>query len=217
MTGLEQNIVKTGTTTVGIVCKDGIVLAADKRATSDYLIADKKAMKVFKLSDNIAVTIAGGVSDIQMVLKLTKAELELKRVRTKQLPTVKEAANIFANIVYQNIRKYSTIIGISHFILGGKDDKGFSLYDVSPDGAIFEHKDFATSGAYGAIIAYGILDNEWKPNLSIEDGKKLALKVILTAIKRDASVGNGIDMVVIDKKGVNEIKEEKLREEAFEK
>ena len=106
MTDIGYNITKTGTTTVGIVCKEGIILAADKRATADHLIADKRAIKVHKLSDNIAVTIAGGVSDIQMVLKLTKAELELKRVRTKQMATVKEAANIFANIVYQNIRKF---------------------------------------------------------------------------------------------------------------
>lgn len=209
MTDLEKNIMKTGTTTVGIMCKEGIVLAADKRASADHLIADKRAKKVHKLSDNIAVTIAGGVSDIQMVLKLTKAELELKRVRTKQLPTVKEAANIFANIVYQNIRKFSTIIGISHFILGGKDDKGFSLYDVTPDGAISDHPDYVTSGAYGAIVAYGILENEWKPNLTIDEGKKLAMKVLLTAMKRDSSVGNGIDVIVIDKKGVGEIKEEK--------
>jgi len=205
---LEQaQKLKTGTTTVGIVCKEGIILAADKRATADHLIADKRAIKVHKLSDNIAVTIAGGVSDIQMVLKLTKAELELKRVRTKQMATVKEAANIFANIVYQNIRKFSTIVGISHFILGGKDEHGFHLYDVTPDGAVSEHPDYATSGAYGAIIAYGILENEWKANMTLEEGKKMAMKVLLTAIKRDASVGNGIDMVIIDKKGVNEIKE----------
>jgi len=210
MTDLEHSIVKTGTTTVGIICKDGIILAADKRATADHLIADKRAKKVHKLSDNIAVTISGGVSDIQMVLKLTKAELELKRVRTKQLATVKEAANIFANIVYQNIRKFSTIVGISHFILGGKDEHGFALYDVTPDGAVSEHSDYATSGAYGAIIAYGILENEWKPHMTMEEGKKMAMKVLLTAIKRDASVGNGIDMVIIDKKGVNEIKETTL-------
>jgi len=136
MVDLENNFVKTGTTTLGVVCKNGLVLAADKRASADHLIANKNAQKVHKLSDNIVVTIAGGVSDIQMVLKLTKAELELKRVRTGQLATVKEAANIFANIVYQNIRKFSPIIGISHFIIGGKDENGFALYDVAPDGAI---------------------------------------------------------------------------------
>src|SRR3989344_3497042 len=132
----KLSIIKTGTTTVGILCKEGVVLAADKRATADHLIADKSVTKVVRLADNIAVTIAGGVSDIQMILKLTKAELELKRIRTKQLPSVKEAANLFAGIVYQNIRKYSTIIGVSHFIIGGVDSDGFHLYDVSPDGAV---------------------------------------------------------------------------------
>ncbi|MBU2523328.1 MAG: hypothetical protein KKE23_03495, partial [Nanoarchaeota archaeon] len=107
-------------------------------------------------------------------------------------------------------RKFSTIVGISHFILGGKDEHGFALYDVTPDGAVSEHSDYATSGAYGAIIAYGILENEWKPHMTMEEGKKMAMKVLLTAIKRDASVGNGIDMVIIDKKGVNEIKETTL-------
>lgn len=206
----KLKIIKTGTTTVGIVCKDGIVLAADKRATADHLIADKNVTKVVKLSDNIAVTIAGGVSDIQMVLKLTKAELELKRIRTKQLPNCKEAANLFANVVYQNIRKFSTIIGVSHFIIAGVDSDGFSLYDVSPDGAISKKDDYATSGAYGAIMAYTTLENEWKPNLSIEDGKKMALGILRTAVKRDASVGNGINITVIDKNGVGEIKTEKI-------
>lgn len=206
----KLKVIKTGTTTVGIVCKDGIVLAADKRATADHLIADKNVTKVVKLSDNIAVTIAGGVSDIQMVLKLTKAELELKRIRTKQLPNVKEAANLFANVVYQNIRKFSTIIGISHFIIAGVDSDGFSLYDVSPDGSVSKKDDYATSGAYGAIMAYSTLENEWKPNLGIEDGKKMALSILRTAVKRDASVGNGINIVVIDKSGVGEIKVEKI-------
>ncbi len=202
--------IKTGTTTTGIVCKDAIILAADKRASADHLIVDKNVEKVVQLTDNIAVTIAGGVSDIQMVLKMTKAELELKRIRTKQLPSVKEAANLFSNILYQNIRKMSMIVAISHFIIGGVDSDGFSLYDVAPDGAVSPKEDYATSGAYGAIMAYGILENKWKPGLSIEEGKKLALNVIRTAVKRDASVGNGVNMVVIDKNGVGKITLEKI-------
>jgi len=204
-------IIKTGTCTVGIVCKDGIILAADKRASAgEGLIVDKEAQKVHKLTSNIVVTIAGVVSDIQMVLKLVKAELQLKRIKTKKLPTVKEAANLFASVVYQNIRKYSPIMGISHFIIGGKDSSGYALYDVSPDGSITKKENFATSGAYGSIIGLGMLDNEWKPALSLEEGKKLAFKVINTAIKRDATVGEGINYVFIDKNGLSEIKEEKV-------
>jgi len=205
------NVAKTGTCTVGIVCKDGLILAADKRGSGgEGLIMNKNAIKLFKLADNIAVTVAGNVSDIQMVLKLAKAELQLKRIKTKKLPTVKEAANLFATIVYQNIRKYSTILGISAFILAGKDSSGFALYDVYPDGTVTEQEKFATTGAYGSIIGLGLMDNEWRPNLTLEEGKKLALKVINTAIKRDATVGEGILITIIDKNGVGEIKEEKV-------
>jgi proteasome beta subunit len=212
MEDLEKSIIKTGTTTVGIVCKDGIVMAADKRATADFFIAHKDTMKVFKITDNIAITVAGVVSDIQMIIKLTKAELKLKSVRTKMLPTVKEAANLFASIAYQNIRKFSPIVGIAAFIIGGKDSDGYSLYEVGPDGSIQKISNYVTTGAYGSFIAYGILENEWKPNLSIEEGKKMAIKVIFTAIKRDASVGEGANMIIIDEKGVSEVKEEKYPE-----
>jgi len=205
------NVAKTGTCTVGIACKDALILVADKRGSAgEGLILDKSAKKIFILTENIAVTVAGTVSDIQMVLKLAKAELELKRIKTKKFPTVKEAANLFAAIVYQNIRKFSPILGISAFILGGKDSSGVSLYEVHPDGTVTEQKKFATTGAYGSIIGLGLLDNEWKPNMSVEEGKKLALKVVNTAIRRDATVGEGIDVVVIDKSGVSEIKEEKI-------
>jgi len=206
----KLNIYKTGTCTVGVVCKDGIILAADQRVSAGEGLIMGRLRKVFKLNDNIAVTTAGTVSDIQFVLKLAKAELELKRIKTKKIPTVLESANLFASICYQNIRKFSPIVGISHFLLAGKDTNGFSLYDITPDGTVAGEKNFSTSGAYGSIIGLGLLDNEWKPNMSIEKGKKLALKVIRTAIKRDATVGEGINYIIIDKKGVNEIKDEKV-------
>jgi len=209
----ELKILKTGTTTVGIVCKDGIVLAADKRASAgEGFIADRRMKKIYKILDNIYVTTAGVVSDVQMVLRMTQAELKLKEVRTKKTPTVKETTNLFANIVYQNIRKFSPIMGITAFILGGKDLDGFWLYEVAVDGSVSEFKDYVTTGAYGSFIAYGILENEWSQNLSIAEGVKMAIKVINTAVKRDATVGDGIDVVVIDSKGATEMPEIKINE-----
>lgn len=212
---IQKNIAKTGTATVGIVCKDGLVLGADKRMVlgESYFIGHKRVDKIHKIADNIIVTTAGNVSDIQLVVKLTRAELKLKAIKTKTLPTVKEAANLFASILYQNIRKFSPIIAITHFIIGGKDSEGFSLYDASPDGAVNMHKDYTATGAYGSIMAYGILENEWRKDLTIEEGKKLAVKVLITAIKRDASVGEPLDIVVIDDKGVGPIEEAKLLSE----
>jgi len=204
------NVTKTGTCTVGIVYKDGIILAADQRISGGEGLIMGKIKKIVKLTENIVVTTAGNVSDIQYVIRLARAELELKRVKSKKLPTVKEAANLFASLCYENIRKFSTVVGISHFIMGGKDSNGYFLYDITPDGSVVEEKKFATSGAYGSIIGLGILDNEFKANSTPEEGKKLAIKVITTAVRRDATVGEGIDIVVIDKIGVGEIKEEKI-------
>src|SRR3989344_5823780 len=101
---MDNEELKTGTTTIGIVCKDGLILAADKRATSGYLISWKKFDKIINITDNIAVTVAGTVSDVQLLVKYLKAELRLKDIRTGRETTVKEAASLLANFVYNNIR-----------------------------------------------------------------------------------------------------------------
>ena len=103
-----NDYVKKGTTTVGIVCKEGIVLSADKRATfAGRIIADKNVDKIFKISENMAITTAGTVSDVQLITKLIRAELTLIKVRTGKETSVKTTANLLGAIVYQNIRKFS--------------------------------------------------------------------------------------------------------------
>lgn len=200
----DKDIQKTGTTTIGIVCKDGIILAADKRATAGYFIANKKVEKVLKLTDDLAITIAGTVSDIQLLVKLIKAELKLKELRTGKINTVKEAANLLAGIVYNNIRKFSLIPGITHFILGGRDKSGFSLFDLSPDGCITEVDDYVSSGS-GSYLVYGLLESEFKKGLKTEDAIKLAVKGINSAINRDIASGNGIDIISVTDQGVKKV------------
>lgn len=195
---------KTGTTTIGLVCKDGLVLAADKRATSGYLIAWKKFDKIINITDNIAVTVAGTVSDVQLLTKYLKAELKLKDIRTRRETSVKEAASLLANFVYSNIRKYSLIPGISHFIVGGKDSAGFHLYDLSPDGSIVEIDDYISSGS-GSVMAFGVLETLYKKGLSVDEGVKLAAKGINAAVQRDIASGNGVDIVAITKEGVKKV------------
>ena len=97
----QNEAMKTGTTTLGIICKDGIVLAADKRATAGNFIVTKKTDKIFEVFDGIAVTMAGTVSDAQLLVKLIRAELKLKEVRTGRNPTVKESANLLAGMGYE--------------------------------------------------------------------------------------------------------------------
>lgn len=189
-----------GTTTVGIICKDGLVLAADKRAGGG-IIVDKRAKKVHKITDNMAVTIAGVASDAQLIIKLIKAEIELLEIRKERQATIKEAANMLSSIVYHNIRRPSMIPGISHFILAGKDEKGFHIFDIYPDGSLSECEDFLSSGS-GSVMAYGVLETLWKKDLSIQEGIQLATKCISAAIQRDMNSGEGIDVLTVTKEGV---------------
>lgn len=196
----ETNYKKTGTTTIGIKCKDGIVLAADKRAGGG-IIVDKRAQKVYKVTDNIALTMAGTASDAQLITKLISAELRLMEIRKEKVVTVKEAANLLSGIVYQNIRRPSMIPGISHFILAGKDNRGFHIFDIYPDGSLSECIDFLSSGS-GSVMAYGVLETLWKPNMSMDEGIQLVVKGINAAIQRDMNSGDGIDVFTITNEGV---------------
>ncbi|MCL6500615.1 MAG: proteasome subunit beta [Candidatus Pacearchaeota archaeon] len=209
---LKKSILRTGTTTIGIVCKDGVVLAADKRATlgEGIFVGHKRVDKVLPITDKISVTTAGSVSDIQLLVKLTKAELKLKLLRTKMEPSVKETASLFGMLVYENIRKFSPILGVTAFLIGGVDDKGFWLYEVGPDGSALEHKDFVSTGS-GMVVAYGLLEDSYKEELSLEEGVKLAVRALSAAMQRDTPTGSGIDVVVIDKKGTRKVVEEEVR------
>ena len=164
---INKSILKSNTSLVGIVCKDGIVLAADRRATAGNLIVNKRTEKVQLINDNMAITMAGTVSDAQLLTKLIRAETTLKKIRSGREPNVKETANLLANMVYGNIRKFSIIPGIAHFLMGGKDDEGFHIYDIFADGSITEVDDYITSGS-GSVMAYGVLETLFKENTSIK-------------------------------------------------
>ncbi|MDO8741432.1 MAG: proteasome subunit beta [Candidatus Woesearchaeota archaeon] len=206
----NENIMKTGTTTVGILCKDGIVLAADKRATAGYLIASKKTEKIHKVTDNIAVTMAGTASDSQLLIRYGQSELRLKKIRTGKEATVKEAANLFSRLVYSNIRKMSMIPGVSHFVMGGKDEGGFFIYEIFPDGTITEIDDFISSGS-GSVMVYGVLETLYKKGLSVAEGVKLAIQSVNAALQRDIASGDGIDVVTITKEAVKKVFEKEIR------
>lgn len=210
---MEEHQVKTGTTTVGIVCKEGIVLAADRRATAGYLVASKKADKIHKITDNVAVTIAGTVSDAQLLIRYSQSELRLKKMRTGEETTVKEAANLIARLIYSNIRKFSTIPGIAHFLIGGKDNTGFYLYDVYPDGSISICDDYISSGS-GSVMAFGVLETLYAKNMSVDEGVKLAAKCINAAIQRDIASGEGFEIYTITSEGIKKVVDKELRVKA---
>ena len=198
----EIERLKTGTTTVGIKCKDCIILAADKRATAGNFIADNRVQKVKPINEFMALTTAGSVSDLQLLEKYIRAELKLKEIRSNRPNTVKEAANLLSSFVYSNIRSFSAIPGITHFLFGGWDkSNGLGLYDLYPDGSLTEIESFVSSGS-GSVMAYGVLETLFKKDMTEAEGIDLVLKAINAAIQRDSASGNGIDIFVINSKGV---------------
>ena len=209
---MEGRGLKTGTTTLGIVCKDGIVLAADKRATAGNFIAAKDVDKVVQINDNLAITTAGSVSDIQLFIKLLRAELKLKNIKTNRVPTIKEAANLSARMVYEGARQYFP--SMAHFLLAGFDNTGTHLYEIYPDGSMSEIKDFISSGS-GSPMVFGILESTYKENITTKEAEELALKSISASMQRDAGSGNGIDVMVITKDSIKKTIQKKVPTVAF--
>jgi len=205
---MEENI-KKGTTTLGLVCKDGVILAADRRATAGGMIVGKKTEKIQLINGDFAVTLAGTVSDAQLMVKLIKAELKLKEIRTGRKASVKEAANLLGGMLYENIRRMSMIPGIAHFLLGGTDTSGFYLYDLFPDGSVTLVDDFISSGS-GSVFAYGVLESNYKKDMTTDEAIKLAIKAVNSALQRDTASGNGIDIVKINKDGIKKVFEQEI-------
>src|SRR3989338_729654 len=192
---------KHGTTTLGLMCRDGIVLASEKRATAGYFVAEKRSEKIFKITDNLLITTSGTVSDAQLLTKLIRAELKLKEFRTDREASAKEAANLLAGLVYGNIRKYSLIPGVTQFLLAGQDREGFHLYDVFVDGSIMECDDYVASGS-GSVVAYGVLEAMYRKDLTVKEGVELCIKCLNAAMQRDIGSGNGIIAYTITKEGI---------------
>ncbi len=200
-----KQLQKTGTTTISIVCKDGIIMAADKRATAGNFIAVKNVDKVIKINDNLAITIAGLVSDAQLLSKILKSELKLKELRTNKPSTTKEAANLLATMNYSNIRQFSTVQGIVGFLAAGYDTtEGTTCWEIGIDGSINQITDFVSDGS-GSVFAYGLLESAWKKDMTLEEGVKLAVKCLDSAQKRDNATGNGFDVYKITSKGAEKV------------
>lgn len=206
---MDDKTLKTGTTTVGIVCKDAVVLAADMRATVGNLIADNSVDKVLSINDNMAVAISGSVASIQMLVKYMQSELKLLKIRTGREPTAKEGANLLRNWVYGLIRRPSMMRDIAHFIFAGQDKHGFHLYEIFPDGTLM-HEEHYKAGGSGMVFALGVLESKFKPGMSRDEGIALAQECIDVAIQRDSASGNGVNIFVIDKDGARKVLTKKV-------
>lgn len=197
---IKNSMLKSGTTILGIVCKDGVVMAGDRRGTIGNIIYTKNSDKVKILNDYLVFSGCGSSTEIQKVSKLLTAEMKLKELKSRARPTVRQSASLLSNINAME----------SAFLLAGFDEDGkVSLFEIT-GGYLKEVEDFSASVGSGMPYVFGLLERQYKKNMSVDDGVKLAVEAIKSSTQRDNASGNGIDVVTITKDGILTVVEQDI-------
>jgi proteasome beta subunit len=195
---------KKGTTTVGVVCRDGAVLATDRRATAGTYIAHKHTKKLFILDDNKAATIAGLVADAQMVMDWLKSQIALVKMNTHGPMSVKTLATYTSNLLNSS-RWYPYIV---QFIIAGVDETGPRMFVLDWFGTLTEEKLVSTGS--GSPYAVAVLESMLKKNPTVNEALPTITKAVKTAMERDPGSGEGIDIMVLCKDGSRELSEQEI-------
>lgn len=215
---LSKSILKTGTTILGIVCKDGIVMAGDRQATAGNVVISKKTPKVIKINDYLVLAVCGNASDAQRLSKLVAAELKIKELRAGSRPTVKQAANLTGAITYSQIRQFSTILSIVGTLVGGfNEDGSVELYTIEPAGGVIKVDDYDANFGSGMPYILGYLERNWNENLTVKEGVEKALEALKSSTQRDTGSGYGVDVFTITKEGIKKVVEQEIIPEYKEK
>ncbi|MBU5575070.1 MAG: archaeal proteasome endopeptidase complex subunit beta [Candidatus Aenigmatarchaeota archaeon] len=201
-----ENTLKTGTTTVGIIYKDGVVIGAESKSTLGYMVDSKVAKKIFKLDDHIGITIAGSVGDAQSLIRILRAQFKLYKLERGPI-TLKAAATLLSNIMQGT--KWMPYF--NQLILAGYDNEGPHIYSFDPLGGFDTNDKFYSTGS-GSPFAYGVLEANFKENMNMEEAISLVIKSIKSAIERDiASGGKEISIAIIDKNGFKELSSNEIK------
>jgi proteasome beta subunit len=199
-----NQLVLKGTTTIGLVCKNSVVLASDTRVTMGSYVAHKHGKKIYKVDDHLAMTISGGVADAQRTVDILKVNAQLYKLNMDRPMPVSSAARLIANLLFSS--RYAPLI--AQVLIGGMDDTGPHVFSLDPFGSLTEEKCVATGS--GSPIAYGILEDRFKEDMSAKEILPVIVKAVDSAMKRDAASGDSFNVAVIDVKGYRELtKEEK--------
>ena len=201
MPEIPNQLVLKGTTTVGIVCRDGVILASDTRVTMGFFVAHRKGKKVYKIGDHLAMTISGNVADAQRTVDILKANAELYRLNIARPMPISSAARLIANLLFSS--RYAPYI--AQVLVGGMDDTGPHVFSIDPFGSITEEKCVATGS--GSPVAYGVLEDKYKQDATIKDMLGVVVRAVDSAMKRNAATGDSFDISIIDKKGYRELNE----------
>ncbi len=205
---MEQDL-KTGTTTVGLIAGDSVILAADMRASMGHLAYDEESKKLYKITDEIGVTNAGAVGDSLTIIRFLRSQARMYEIERGAKMTPNAMAALLSNVLNAN-RYYPFAV---QFVLGGIN-KGPELYELTPYGGVLKRSKYAVSGS-GTELALATLDHEYRQGMSEEEGISLAVKAIEAGKKRDIySGGKAVAVMVIDRKGIRELKRELVKKVA---
>ncbi|MCW4019768.1 MAG: archaeal proteasome endopeptidase complex subunit beta [Candidatus Bathyarchaeota archaeon] len=188
-----------GTTTVGAVSKDGVVLASDTRVTMGSLVVHKKGKKVYRIDNHLAMTVSGVVADAQQTVEILRANSRIYRLERKSAMPVSAAARLVANLFFSH--RFSPFI--AQILIGGIDDSGSHLFAIDPFGSITEEKCVATGS--GSPVAYGVLEERYREDLSLREVLPIVVQSVDSAMKRDVASGDSFDVTVIDENGYREL------------
>ena len=195
--------IKKGTTTCALTCTDGVVLAADTRASAGFFIADRHVMKIQKVDRHLGMTIAGGVADAQNLVDVMRYNANIYRISNREIMPVNSAARLCSNVLF-NQRYFPYYVQI---ILAGYDNKsGGQIYNIDLFGSMTSEKYISTGS--GSPVAYGYLESEYKEGSSVNEAYKIAIQAVAAAIRRNSGTGDNINAVIIGKDGYRELSKE---------
>jgi len=188
-----------GTTTIGVVCKDGVILSSDTRVTMGYFVAHKRGKKIYQIDNHLAMTISGTVADAQRTVEILKVNAQLYKLNTGRPMPVNSASRLVANLLFS--ARFAPLV--TQVLVGGVDDTGAHVFSLDPFGSLTEEKCVATGS--GSPIAYGVLEDKYKEDAEIKDVLSVVVRAVDSAMKRDAASGDSFDVAVINKKGYREL------------
>jgi proteasome beta subunit len=200
----NQPVLK-GTTTIGVVCKEGVILASDTRVTMGFYVAHKHGKKIYRIDDHLAMTISGSVADAQRTVDILTANAQLYRLNVGRPLPVNSAARLIANLLFSV--RYAPLV--AQVLIGGVDDTGPHVFSLDPFGSLTEEKCVATGS--GSPIAYGVLEDKYKENMPVKEVLPVVVKAVGSAMKRDAASGDSFDVAVIDESGYRRLVDEEKR------
>lgn len=189
-----------GATAVGITFDSGVVFASEKRIAYGNFLVSKNTKKTYTLTDKVGTSVAGLVADMQILVLQIKALAKIRKMELKRDIPQNSIAKMMSNMMYE--RRFFPLL--TQVIVGGVVGKP-SIFTLDPLGSVLPD-DYAAVGT-GAEMALGVLDHQFKPNLTEKEATELAIKSVKAATMRDSFSGDGIDVLVITKQGTKEFTE----------